>query len=126
MGSPVERLTAVLAALLLLSTTACQSQDRYFLVVNELDVTVVPFRWDSSDVVVPEPIDFEHGVSPGNAQQIGLLTSDDPWYYRTWPLRNWAPQVCRDDLYVYAYAEDGRLWSAEPPLCSEEEWVITD
>ena len=79
MSAPARVVGAAFAALLLLGTTACQPQDRYFAVANELDVPVFPFRWDSSDVTVPDDIGSGQGVAPGDAWQIGLLTQDHPW-----------------------------------------------
>lgn len=127
MNVPRKTPTALLTAVLVTFTTSCQPQDEHFVVTNELDVAVLAWHSSSPELVLPEYTDFDVGIQPGESWLYGLLESGErPWYHRVWPLRNWAPEVCRDDTYLHIYAEDERTWTRKPPLCQDEEWVITD
>ncbi|MGW9349071.1 hypothetical protein [Nocardiopsis flavescens] len=116
---------AVLAACSVLVCTSCQSYNEYFVVENGLDVPAIVQRSDSPEAFAPEPGGFDWGVQPGEAWFQGLLESERrPWYRRVWPFREWAPRVCRDDIYLHVHSEDGRTWTREPPLCSGGVWLI--
>lgn len=115
----------VLAACLITVCTSCQPHNEHFVVENGLDVPVQTWPSDSPELFPPEEDNFDSGLQPGEAWPYSLVESGErPWYHRVWPFRDWAPEACRDDLYIHVYAEDGRTWTREPPLCSDEVWVI--
>lgn len=115
----------VLASVLLLGAAGCTRTGDNFLLTNELDV---PIRhWIGMNP--EEPSGSENPTfpaKPGASKEVHLVYDDPAFPWGIWPVSYWAPASCRDDLYLFVEAEDGREFVHEPPLCNDGHWIISE